>query len=74
MIRLHKDPNGENVFVPSTRNFTLTDDQTIITLKSRVKELEDLLSTVHVSKEVRTCICDRLWENNHSRAKIGFEI
>ncbi len=47
MIRLYKDPKGENVFAAPHTISTVGDDQAILTLRTRVRELENLLlSTV----------------------------
>lgn len=49
MIRLYKDPKGEKVFVAPIARHTGTsvvDLHDINTLKSRVKELENMLSTM----------------------------
>ena len=45
MIRLYQDPSGEKVFSVASKSTSIGDDQEIIILRSRVKELENKLST-----------------------------
>ena len=55
MIRLYRDPSGEKIFSVASKSISTSkgDDQDINTLRSRVKELENKLSTMEM---VRFCI------------------
>ena len=49
MVRLYKDPKGERVFVaPRSTATSVGDLHDINTLKTRVKELENMLSTTGI--------------------------
>ena len=54
MIRLYQDPSGEKIFSVASKSISTSkgDDQDINTLRSRVKELENKLSTIEM---VRFC-------------------
>ena len=46
--------------------------QQYVLTRSLVPRLSRFYSSI--AHKIRGNKCDRLWENNHSRAKIGFEI